>query len=710
MTLHAHTLVGCRPDVLALYLKSLGVLRLLAEQADPEARACWRDGSFVLVTKLDRAQLLDFFANDYAPSPLVAPWNGGSGFYAKDNKDAPNAILAGEAVRFGLYRAALRAAQELVGERSESPKDDAKLEMFRVARADWSSELLTWLDAATSLEDEGVRYPALLGTGGNDGRLDFTNNFMQRLVALFAPSDGLPSAAARVSLESALFGTSSAGVTRDAKIGQFLPGGAGGANASVGFDGPSQVNPWDFILALEGALAFQVAAVRRLDSNDLAQASAPFAVRATGAGYASATAADESARGEQWMPLWGRPVDWSGLARVFREARLSSGRQAAGSAVEAAIATSRAGAARGIEAFQRFGYIERNGQANLAVPLGVWAVKPSSASGLVDRVEGWVRFLRSAADKPGAPASMARDARRIQSAMLDLLRQPTLDRELDLLCQLAEAEEGIVRSGKWAAGANLRPLPEISDQHLAHARSSDDPEVEIARSLAALRSDGMSALRRHVVPFAHDRHRFATTAEGLLHSRELVWRSGNLGESLTSVIVRWLHGSAPTLEPRRYVDANTLASFLAGRFDEARIARLTRAFMAIDWREVEPEWGSAGALPASFAACRLAWGVIDLPLLDQEQRARRHPDPSVPQQLCRGRGRSALLAAERRLVSRGHRLRFDGQRHALSLSSTEARRYAVGLLLPMSRSVITDLARNVERHSEPADQSETPTS
>jgi len=102
--------------------------------------------------------------------------------------------------------------------------------------------------------------------------------------------------------------------------------------------------------------------------------------------------------------------------------------------------------------------------------------------------------------------------------------------------------------------------------------------------------------------------------------------------------------------------------------------------------------------------------VIDLPLLDQEQRARRHPDPSVPQQLCRGRGRSALLAAERRLVSWGHRLRFDGRRHALSLSSTEARRYAVGLLLPMSRSVITDLARNVERHSEPADQSETPTS
>lgn len=701
MTLHAHTLVGCRSDVLALYLKSLGVFRLVAEQVDPEARACWRDGSFVLVTKLDRAALLDFFAKDYAPSPLVAPWNGGTGFYPKDNKKAPHAILDGEALRFAPYRAALRAAQELVGDRDEAPKDDAKLELLRAARASWPKDLLAWLDAATSLEDEGVRYPALLGTGGNDGRLDFTNNFMQRLVALLSPSDGAPNPGCTTSLESTLFGTTAPGVTQDAAIGQFLPGGASGANATQGYDGPAQLNPWDFVFALEGALAFQVAAVRRLDSNDLAQASAPFAVRATGAGYASATAADESARGEQWMPLWGRPVDWPGLARVFREARLTAGRQAAGSAVEAAIATSRAGAARGIEAFQRFGYIERNGQANLAVPLGLWEVKPSSATGLVDRVEGWVRFLRGAADKPGAPASMARDARRIQGAMLDLLRQPTLDRELALLSQLAEAEEGIVRSGKWAAGANLRPLPEISDLYLAHAQSSDDPEVEIARALAALRSDGVSALRRHVVPFGSDRNRFATTSEGLLRSRDLVWISGNLRDSLTGVIVRWLHGAAPTLEARRHVRAETLAAFLAGRFDEAKIARLTRAFMAVDWREVEPESESARALPASFSACRLAWGVVDLPLLEREQRERRHPDPSIPQQLCRGRGRNALLAAERRLVSWGHRLRFDGQRHALALSSHEAHRYAVGLLLPMSRAAVSDLARNVERHAEP---------
>ena len=50
----------------------------------------------------------------------------------------------------------------------------------------WRGAHAEWLAAAVVLGEDGTpSWPSLLGTGGNDGNLDFTNNFMQRLVELF---------------------------------------------------------------------------------------------------------------------------------------------------------------------------------------------------------------------------------------------------------------------------------------------------------------------------------------------------------------------------------------------------------------------------------------------------------------------------------------------------------------------------------------------
>ncbi|MBZ4686064.1 MAG: transcriptional regulator-like protein [Desulfomicrobiaceae bacterium] len=54
-------LPGCRPEPLMSYLKALGVFRLVAEQADPAARAAWEGDTFVLHTSLGEAELLAFF-------------------------------------------------------------------------------------------------------------------------------------------------------------------------------------------------------------------------------------------------------------------------------------------------------------------------------------------------------------------------------------------------------------------------------------------------------------------------------------------------------------------------------------------------------------------------------------------------------------------------------------------------------------------------
>jgi CRISPR-associated protein Csx17 len=80
-----HELGGCAPTPLAHYLKALGILRLVAEQADPEARAWWKGERYFLASHLDQRELIDFFLERYSPTPLVSPWNKGSGFfYASD--------------------------------------------------------------------------------------------------------------------------------------------------------------------------------------------------------------------------------------------------------------------------------------------------------------------------------------------------------------------------------------------------------------------------------------------------------------------------------------------------------------------------------------------------------------------------------------------------------------------------------------------------
>ena len=104
-------LAGCSPTPLAHYLKALGVFRLVAEQADPNAAAWWESETFVIKSTLDYSALLQFLLGTYAPTPIVAPWNGGSGFYLadKENKIAPlKAICASPAARFAVTQRSLR--------------------------------------------------------------------------------------------------------------------------------------------------------------------------------------------------------------------------------------------------------------------------------------------------------------------------------------------------------------------------------------------------------------------------------------------------------------------------------------------------------------------------------------------------------------------------------------------------------------------------
>jgi CRISPR-associated protein Csx17 len=103
------SLPGCRTEPLAGYLKGLAVLRLVAQQKDADAKGWWADDSFSIDCSLDRESLIDFFIREYSPTPVLAPWNGGSGFYDKDSREGIEFILRSDNPRLADYRNAINA-------------------------------------------------------------------------------------------------------------------------------------------------------------------------------------------------------------------------------------------------------------------------------------------------------------------------------------------------------------------------------------------------------------------------------------------------------------------------------------------------------------------------------------------------------------------------------------------------------------------------
>ena len=165
--------------------------------------------------------------------------------------------------------------------------------------------LLPWIDAAVVLSGEGTFFPPLLGTGGNDGRLDFSTNFHQRLLDVL----GMSAQEAGPSLAWArdLLGGTETEQLAKAAVGQFDPGSAGGPGSSPFGAADSLVNPWAYILLVEGALLFAASTARRNQHYRQGdeRAAMPFTVYGSPDGSASGAAGEES-RGEVWVPVWTR--------------------------------------------------------------------------------------------------------------------------------------------------------------------------------------------------------------------------------------------------------------------------------------------------------------------------------------------------------------------------------------------------------------------
>ncbi|MBV6416969.1 MAG: hypothetical protein CMLOHMNK_01587 [Steroidobacteraceae bacterium] len=701
---------GCTVTPLAGYLKALGVLRLLSTKY-PETRGAWRGERFVLTVPLDRNELERFFLEEYAPTPILAPWNGGSGFYAKDNKDALLRIAQSEDRRLQDYRASLAVAESALAgfDRSASPKGDDKVRLLTVIRSQLPDTALGWFDASVLLAGEAPQYPPLLGTGGNDGRLDFTNNFMQRVLDVIATDDGAGERASPAWLRTALFAGAAPGFTKSS-IGQFSPGQAGGPNAGVGFEADAAINPWDFVLMIEGALLFAAAAVRRNADDPVEVLSYPFTVRAVGAGAGNLGESDaENARGELWMPLWTQPATHAEVQGLMGEGRVALGRRPARDALDFVQAVQHLGGYRGVRSFQRFGLLMRAGKAYLAAPLARVAVSEAPRSTWLDELDAsdWLnRFRRFANDAKTAVRFRVLRKRLEDGIFATAGRIPSKAEAQALLILLGEIQSALSASSQAREAA--RPLPRMSERWVI-AADDNSPAFRIAKALAGLRGvdDDPLPLRAQLFP-VHRRWDQWLSAEAGEKVRICDGFQGRLVDALPRLLARrlWLAGrlalSDKPLESAAGATLDDVAAFLRGDGMDARITALLPGLALCEIPDDIDRSAGEFAVPAAFAVMKLALTpdrtLCSLDLLAPGERSPA-PEGMLAQLIAGNHGNRAVTTAWRRLRATGLSPLFASG--ALpTLGGVDPERAAAGLLIPLRFGATAALARAVLRQPE----------
>lgn len=743
MTLYLHHIRGCAPAPLAHYLKALGILRIVAEQKDPGVRGWWQDEHFCLMTTLDQEALEGFLLDEYAPTPFVSPWNKGSGFFSsKDPGLSP--LESSTAARFGPFRKGIEAARVPLAALADADasvrglkartkarkgmtaseraaavalKEDPifkaelasanrrfgvlKADLFKPCELQWRGPHRAWMDAAVVLREGGKpAFPSLLGTGGNDGRIDFTNNVMQRIGDLFAvPSDGRPSLIALGLLRQALWSTSDHEMIT-AAIGQFLPGSAGGANATTGPDGDALVNPWDFLLMLEGAVLFSARSTRRLDPAASSRSSAPFAVRSQTMGHASG-GTEKAQRGEQWMPLWTRPSGVSDLKAMLGEARMQIGSATAYRPLDVARAVARLGVARGVTRFIRYGFLERNGQSNLAVPLGSVDVVERSHTRLVDDLAPWLDRLRRIAGEKNAPTRLVNVERCLGDSVFAVLTHDDSPERWQAVLLAASAIEAIQVSGTaFKAG----PIPALAPEWVS-ATNDGSVEWRLSRALGSVAAtygrDGRphDPIRHHWLPLEQGARRYCERDKRLIRDSRVVIGGRDAVADCGAVVERRLieatrHGQRHLpLVAARGCGAHPadVADLIAGNVDLDRVLSLARAFMAVRWDRWKATTSSApheGTWPdEAWVALRLA--CLPWPL---DENHTIPVDDTLVRRLISGDGPGAVDVALRRLRAAGLRPPIRGT----FADPATARLWAAALAFPVSHYWARAMARSFE--------------
>jgi CRISPR-associated protein Csx17 len=590
-------LPGIRTEPLASYLAGLGLIRVLGEQADQALTASWAPDGLTLSTTVE--DIATWLADEYVPTPVLSPWNNGSGFGIKDKEPVARlkALREHASPRLDPFRHALTIAGTIMRDARGQGWADDKKHVVLEFRNRCPEELLPWIDASVVLVGDQTVFPSLLGTGGNDARTDFSTHFHKCLLEVIDTPRSLEIA------RDLLAGTEIERLA-NAAIGQFDPAGAGGPGSSKFGAADYLVNPWRYILCVEGTLLFASSAVRR---NQLAavQAAMPFTVDASPDGSPSGSAGEKSRR-EVWAPLWSKNLTVSEIKQLFAEARASWRGRPARRATDFYAATRTLGVARGIDQFTRYGLHQRNGQSHTAVQLDRIEVRECGDVRLAADVEDWAsRFGGS-----DTSSAVGVAARGFQKAHLKYARDGGALQLARMLAALTTLELAVGRSGRARDNAPVRYVPAARRFLDVLSQTEHIQELRVAAGIASCRTlpgadpgtEPSRTMRQILLPVdpgdktqRNGRWRDAPVVPGFdmrplqdVLADVLIWRSRNALNERDRQTFRGIPGFRQGV----CVPAADLHAYARSQLDEKVLDLFLRACLALDWRarDADPGW------------------------------------------------------------------------------------------------------------------------
>lgn len=707
--LHDIELKGCSPVPLAHYLKALGIFRLVAEQKDPSVRGYWKGNTFHIITKFTREQIKDFFLNEFHPSPILAPWGARSGFYngnsEKSARIALENIQNSNNVRFTDINLSIKSINKLLKKLSieDKPSDKEKTAFMNACRSNLPDNMLQWIDATYILTENGKRFPPLLGTGGNEGSGSYVSGYMQQIDKCLIDHQY------DSNINHTLFDEGLKIFKTEQTPGHFFPLASGGVNSSNGFSDKPSLDPWDYILTIEGTLIY-AAALARKGSSDRKEISFPFVTYPTPSGYGSASNMDgikpKTAKRdvfEIWCPLWERPISIVEALYIFREGRVTIGRKIANNGIDFIRGITSLGSTRGIKSFQRHIFLMRNGQSFIAIPTGRFKVERKPNIDLLIEVDSWLDKFRYKCTREDSPASFSRAMNNLDRSILDLCKREGPSIVQNLVKDLGRCEKSMVAGFSWTNNSGLRPIPPLSQKWLEKA---DDGSVEfrLATSIASV----YGKYGNSFIPFRYNMEPVnRSVVDGSIKSvwwkeegsKQYVKPSGTLSNILNSIFERRLitasQNNVDYYPDTGVINTNVsdIADFIEGRVNDQKISDLVWGFILIDWNSVkDPDIKSRPKderiLPGSdysiMKLCYHRWYGTDIEIKLNGQ---------IHRNASRGNGARALELVIRRLRGSGIVPVVD----VFPISRSRSERIAASLLFPISNGSAMMIKDNVTR-------------
>jgi CRISPR-associated protein Csx17 len=606
MTGHVLELRGCTPEPLGNYLKGLGVFRLIAEQADPQARAWWKDGVLHVIQRKwfpsesasAESQCAGWLLQKCHFTPLIAPWQKGTGYLPIGKRETGSAalleLLKSDHPGTTAFRDVFRDFAISVGvslsddvsqwleEIKQAGQDHDDTDLLRVLRNRLrASPSLRWLDAvgmAASRSRDSNERPSwfpLLASGGGEASGQYIVNHQQRLKAVLN-NDGQEQSLNQ--LNAALFDLSQPGALEGNAMGaMYYPSLMKVPNAGQNFlpNPQRRVNPWDFILLLEGCLVWSMATTRRKGVTS-GRASFPFYCRSsfggsTTIGPKEVEGSEKSiAKGELWCPTWEMPSTISEVQRIFGEGRLQVGEKVCSRSLDFALAMTAFGVDRGIKAFHRYSLLERSGSGRqttlLAVSNGCFVPHRAESLPLLKDLQHFAESvsanLTDNGQQPrrlmlarieferswfGATTSAATENVDATGALSDLvIATGRLNRELGT----NSTKPGVVKlkRGEQTSEKTIRPVGGLHRDWLRFIdKSASSPAYRLARAIAGITAWGEISSEGRLVPAVESiRANLLPQRRGRAWmwddtSRSAVWyRGASLDANLAAVLRRRL--------------------------------------------------------------------------------------------------------------------------------------------------------------------------